>query len=151
MFLVRTHHQRDYTPYVMPHPHSVTVLVHVILLSCPPGSAYNPVSTEAPTPTLSYNCSSGVSLLRFLNCVEHQLRHHRNLISAHSWWFVKRQPLPLDVLALGMTYQRKCNDHGRFGDLQWTLHIAKPATRVTDPCDQPGLKTQDHRLLHPRM
>ena len=43
-----THHQPYYTPYVMPHPHAVPA--GVIFPVLPPGSAYNPVTTEPPHP-----------------------------------------------------------------------------------------------------
>ena len=39
-----THHQPYYTPYVMPHPHAVPA--GVIFPVLPPGSVYNPVTTE---------------------------------------------------------------------------------------------------------
>ncbi|KAH9956042.1 hypothetical protein BGW80DRAFT_1565972 [Lactifluus volemus] len=102
----------------------------IIFLSCPPGSAYNPVSTEAPTPTLSYNCSSGVSLLR------------GNLFLLTYW-------------SLGMTLSENATITTDLviynGPHTPPSPLQKPVTRVTDPCDQPGLKTQGHRLLHPRM
>ncbi|KAI0251430.1 hypothetical protein BJV78DRAFT_1211514 [Lactifluus subvellereus] len=43
-----THHQPYYTPYVMPHPHAVPA--GVIFPVLPPGSAYNPATTEPPPP-----------------------------------------------------------------------------------------------------
>lgn len=45
-----THHQPYYTPFVISHPHPHAVPAGVIFPVLPPGSVYNPVTTE-PTPS----------------------------------------------------------------------------------------------------
>lgn len=44
-----THHQPYYAPYVMPHLHAMPA--GVIFPVLPPGSVYNPATTEPPAPT----------------------------------------------------------------------------------------------------
>jgi hypothetical protein len=53
-----THQQPYYAPYVMPHLHAVPA--GVIFPVLPPGSVYNPATTEppAPTPPVSQHCPS---------------------------------------------------------------------------------------------